>query len=220
MTYLSIWDIMEPNLGQDRPLSRLVRNTVIDLDPRARNQPIRNLEGFNWLRPFRISLGLVAFTPQPINQAQGQLRSRMIQMFGASTFGSQIQSRLLAPTIAGNVEYDAYIVEPGSLVGVTQGEPRRINQHAPPAGSSPVGYVHTHPPSPQILPPTPGWDWLDMAAYPFPVQLMVESGPRRVWGLISPNIAFPLGLLSDAGALNELNPTHPQARYVYLLRNG
>lgn len=220
MTYLSIWEIMEPNLGRRRPMSALVRRTVIDLDPRARNQPISDLEHFDWLRPFRISLGLVTFTPQPINQSQGQLRSRMIRMFGASTLGSQIQQRLLAPTVTQNVEYDAYIENPGNVIGVTSGEPRRINEHPPPAGSSPVGYVHTHPPSPQILPPTPGSDWLDMATYPYPVQLMVESGPRRVWGLISPNIAFPLGLLNAAGALDELNPTHPQARIVYLLRTA
>ena len=64
------------------------------------------------------------------------------------------------------MEHDAYIVEPGNLVGDTRGEPRRINDHLPPAGSSPVGYAHTHPPSPQILPPMPGSDWLDITHIP------------------------------------------------------
>ena len=43
MTYLSIWQIMEPTWGE-RPMSHLVRQTVIDLDPRARNRPIQDLE--------------------------------------------------------------------------------------------------------------------------------------------------------------------------------
>lgn len=73
-----------------------------------------------------------------------------------------------------------------------------------------IGYVHTHPYSPQLLPPTPHYDWLDSDVYP--VQRMVECGPFRVWGLISPNFAFPLGLMSRSGVLDELAPSAPQAR--------
>jgi hypothetical protein len=143
----------------------------------------------------------------------------MLQMFRASSLGLQIQQRLLVPTAELNREHDAYIENPGALVGVTMGDARRIADHPPPAGSRPVGYVHTHPVSPQVLPPTvttPCNDWLDSSVYP--VQMMVETGPRRVWGLISPNLPFPLGLMTVSGSLNELDPASPQARVVYALR--
>jgi hypothetical protein len=161
-------------------------------------------------------------------QSQGQLRSRMIQMFRTSSIGQQIHQQLVVPTLAPvgqdqrGREHDAYIEAPGNLVDVTRGDPRRIAHHPPPARPTTpplpppiIGYVHTHPYSPQLLPPTPHYDWLDSAVYP--VQLMVESGPLRVWGLISPNFAFPLGLMSQSGVLDELDPTAPQARIAYAL---
>jgi hypothetical protein len=222
---LSMWQIMEPSFNQPGQIGVLSRRTVTD--PRRGNRPFEEVRGqplssFDWLTEFRISLGNVAFTPQQMNQSQGQLRSRMLQMFRASSFGLQIQQQLVIPTLAPvgrdhrGREHDAYIDEPGKLIGITRGDPRGIADHPPPVGSRPVGYVHTHPPSPQILPPTPGRDWLDSGTYP--VQLMIETGPRRVWGLISPNFAFPLGLMSEAGVLNELAATSPQAGFVYALR--
>lgn len=227
---LSIWQIMEPSFNQTGRIGDLSRQTVTVRDPhRGGFRPFeqvtgRHLSSFDWLTEFHISLGNVAFTPQLMNQSQSQLRSRMLQMLRSSNLGSQIQQQLVIPTLAPvgrdqrGREHDAYIEEPGNLIGVTRGDPRFIGDHPPPAGSSPVGYVHTHPPSPQILPPTPGRgrDWLESGTYP--VQLMIETGSRRVWGLISPNIAFPLGLMSEAGVLNELAATSPQAGIVYALR--
>jgi hypothetical protein len=227
VTYLTMWQIMEPSFNQPGRMGELTRRTVTGPD----NRPITSLESFGWLSEFRISLGMVAFTPQTITQSQDQLRTRMLQMFRTSSLGSQIMQRLVIPTVTPDPrdrlshEHDAYIEEPGNLVGVTTGDPRRIADHPPPARSTTgppqppiVGYVHTHPPSPQILPPTPGSDWLDSAAYP--VQLMVESAPRRVWGLIHPNLAFPLGLMTASGVLNELNPHSRQARNIYALRSA
>lgn len=36
----------------------------------------QHLSSFNWLTEFHISVGGVAFIPQPMNASQGQLRSR------------------------------------------------------------------------------------------------------------------------------------------------
>jgi hypothetical protein len=231
---LSMWQIMEPSFNQPGRIGELSRLTVTVRDQRRGGfRPFeqvtgRHLSTFDWLTEFHISLGNVAFTPQRMNQSQGQSRSRMIQIFRASSLGSQIQQRLIIPTVAPvgrdtrGREHDAYIFEPGNLDDVTRGDPRFIANHPPPAGSRPIGYVHTHPPSPQIQPPTPGSDWLEsrtLQAHPtIGFQLMVETGPRRVWGLISPNYAFPLGLMNDAGVLNELVPTSPQAGIIYALR--
>ncbi len=221
---LSMWQIMAPSYNQPGQIGELSRRTVTD--PRHGSRPIPDLSRFDWLREFRISVGGVTFTPQPLDQAHGRLRSRMFSMFASSQLGTQIWRRLVVPTLAPSGrdtrgrEHDSYIEAPGNLVDPTRGDPRGI-AHRPPPARSPtdppvVGYVHTHPPSPQFLPPTVGSDWLDSSV--FPVQLMVESTPGRVWGLISPNFAFPMGLLGASGALNPLDPTAPQARIIYALR--
>ncbi len=220
---LSMWQIMQPSYNQAGRIGELSRQTVIDTGTR---RPVPDLSRFDWLTPFRISVGNVMFTPNALGQAHNRLRSSMFSMFSSSRIGTQIWGELVLPTrapVGGDTrgrEHDSYIEAPGNLIDPTRGDPRGI-AHRPPPARSPtdppiVGYVHTHPPSPQFLPPTLHRDWLDSSVYP--VQLMVESTPGRVWGLISPNFAFPMGLLRDSGELDALNATAPQARIIYALQ--
>ena len=126
MTYLTMWQIMQPSFNQPGQIGALSRRTLTVNDPRrggfrpfeeVRGQP---LSSFDWRTEFRISLGNVAFTPQQMNQSQGQLRSRMLQMLRSSSLGSQIQRLLVIPTLAPagrdqrGREHDAYIEEPGT----------------------------------------------------------------------------------------------------------
>ena len=196
---------MEPSLRGD-----LERRMVT----RVRGRPIPDLAQFDWMSEFQIA-GQAVLRPQALNASQQQLRSRMIGMLNTTSLGVQIVQLLVTPTVSTRNEHDAYIRQDGTLIGIHEGRGYGIDHHNPPAGSSPVGYVHTHPASTQIRPPTVGRDWLNSVR--FPVQLMVESRPGRVWGLISPNLACVLGLVGRSGTFYQLNPSAPQAGIIYAM---
>jgi hypothetical protein len=182
----------------------------------VRGRPIENVRDFDWMSEFQIG-GQAVLRPRPINAAQRGFRTRMVGILHDTNLGHDIMHRLVRPTISSRNEHDGYILAVGRLTGVVEGRGYGIAHHDPPEGTSPVGYAHTHPASTQIRPPTIGRDWLDSARYP--IQLMIESLPRRVWGLISPNLACIIGLLETGGAFSELERSAPQAGIIYAMTN-
>ncbi len=204
--YLSMARIMGPSIQV-----RLERMMVT----RVRGRPIEDLDHFDWMSEFQIG-GQAVLRPQALGGNQ-LVRARMVSMLRSARLGVQIIRQLVAPTVRTRNEHDAYIVEGGTLIDVQEGHGYGVDHHDPSAGSRPVGYIHTHPASSQIRPPTIGRDWLGTEP---PVQLMVESGPRRAWGLVPPNFACVLGLLDPTGSFSELDPAAPQAGIIYAMSSG
>jgi hypothetical protein len=153
------------------------------------------MRGFDWMRPFQIG-GQATFTPRAATADEAALRSRMLAVLANGSFCRDLEDRLLAAARSTRAEHAAYIFDDGRLGELfTTGESHGVGDHAPETTVGLTGYVHTHPASTQIRPPTIPDDFLDSQALPVqqPTQLMIEASCGRIWGLIHPRVTFVLG---------------------------
>ena len=213
---VTFWRLMQQSLRTE-----LTRRIVT----RIRGAPIPDLEHFDW-REFQIGGQTCFRAVAPDGRVQG-LRSRMLRELTTTGLSRVLARDLMlttrsreVPAEGGgtrevSVEHAAYIYQSGHLGRVVYGERYRIDHHEPATRVRLIGYCHTHPPSPQIRPPTIRDDFLDSATYP--VQFMIEASPARIWALMSPNFACILGGLGDQGTFFELQPSAPQAGFVWAL---
>ena len=166
---------------------------------------------FNWTGGrFTISPSRINFEPHSLVQTGA--RNSMLRLLSNPSFTAQVNSEILRPTTA-RAECDAFILaggvlhEPmrgqaGGVVSYASGRPIPTN---PPARV--VGYIHSHPRSGGMRPPTPGSDWGPPAQRHL-MQLMIEATCGRCWGMIQPNIAVVLGKLD--GSFNPLDQNGSQ----------
>jgi hypothetical protein len=166
---------------------------------------------FNWTGDrFTIYPSRIRFEPHPLVQT-GE-RDNMLRLLSNSSFTAQVNSRILQPTTA-TAECDAFILAGNVLHEPMRGRPGGVDSYASsrPIPSNPparvVGYIHSHPRSGGMRPPTPGSDWGPPAQRHL-MQLMIEATCGRCWGMIQPNIAVVLGKLD--GSWNPLDRNDSQ----------
>jgi hypothetical protein len=204
----------------------VMRDNVVDPafgptigEPRRQFFNADQMHAFTWDRPFQVG-GQATFIPRAATPAETALRSRMLAVLGNSSFCQDLDTRLLAAARRAQAEHAAYIFDDGRLGQIfTSGESHGVADHAPETTVGLTGYVHSHPASTQIRPPSYPRDFLDSQALPVsqPTQLMIELAPGRVWGLIHPNVTFVLGLLT-AGVFQPVIASAPQASQVWEMR--
>ena len=163
---------------------------------------------FNWTGGrFTIYPSRINFEPHSLVQTGA--RNSMLRLLSNPSFTAQVNSEILRPTTA-SAECDAFILagdvlhEPmrgqdGGVVSYASGRPIPTN---PPARV--VGYIHSHPSSGGMRPPTPGSDWGPPAQRHL-MQLMIEATCGRCWGMIQPNIAVVLGKLGVDDSFKPLD---------------
>jgi len=168
---------------------------------------------FNWTGgSFTIYPSRINFEPHPLVQTGA--RNSMLRLLSNPSFAAQVNSEILGLTtataecdafiLAGDVLYEPMGGEDGRVVSYASGRPIPTN---PPARV--VGYIHSHPRSAGMRPPTPRSDWGPPAQRHL-MQLMIEATCGRCWGMIQPNIAVVLGKLGADDVFKPLDQNGSQ----------
>jgi hypothetical protein len=179
-------------------------------------RPMANWREFDWMSDFQIG-GQACFHPRAIQPQEQALRQRMVRELQDTPLARALNDGIVAAAQGSGFEYATYLHEGGRVERpFTSGQTHGVDAHEPESRAQLTGYVHTHPASTAIRPPTYRRDFLDSHELPVPspIQLMIEMGPRRVWALISPNLTCVIGLLDSSG-FSELDPAEPQAGQIW-----
>lgn len=157
----------------------------------------------------------VRFRPEAMDGPEAQRRDASVALVSSQT----VLSALSGLNLRVGVEQDAVILDDGLLHDPRRGRdsvnsPDRTNPptERAPAGRHFVGYLHTHPFSENMRPPTPSSDWNEVPGVGFPgrdaiLHFMIESN-GRVWGFLRPRRTFLVGAI-DAGNLLTVDPSSP-----------
>ena len=203
------------------PFRRVMRDSVSDpgfpsVVSEPGGHPTENWQTFDWMSDFQIG-GQACFHPRTIQPQEQTLRQRMVRELQDTDLARALNEGIVAAALGSGSEHAAYLHEGGRVERpFTSGQSHGVDAHEPESRDRLTGYVHTHPSSTAIRPPTFGRDFLDSQEVPVasPIQLMIELRPRRVWALISPNLTCVIGLLGSRG-FYELDPTEPQAGQIW-----
>jgi hypothetical protein len=166
-----------------RELMSGLRLSVYDVDTGVPADP----NSFSWQVPFRTRGGQWIMEPRPIDSNLRNVRDRFIDLLSSSRLPNHI-SGMLRRTRLHHAERKAYITADGNIGGIISGESHRVGNLNIPADVSPIAEIHTHPPSPQLAPPS----YQDDFRRNLP-QLVAEYTNGRLWIAAWPNLALLIG---------------------------
>jgi hypothetical protein len=172
---------------------------------------------FDWLSAFTTEK--FALVPESIQLADSAVRAGMCKLLSETPLAAEIFTKISEPSKRDRTERLAWICQDGRLADVKGGSIQEVAVPAPPQRA--VGLLHSHViMSSFISPPSVGRGTNDYDADSlkhYPMQFVVESDSRRIWGQFQGARTSILGRLAPpTGRFEMIDANDPVGRTVYV----
>lgn len=154
-------------------------------------------EDFDWLSTFTTEK--FALVPEPMGADEAAIRAKMCSLLSLSPLASEIFVKISEPSRRDRAERLAWILTDGRLGAVKSGSIQEVIVPAPPDHA--IGLLHSHVIMGSFIsPPSVGSgnnDYDNGSLRDYPMQFVVESDSRRIWGQFLGAHTSILGRLSS-----------------------
>jgi hypothetical protein len=172
-------------------------------------------ENFDWLSTFTTEK--FALIPEPISADDSAIRAKMCNLLSLSPLATEIFAKISDPSRRDRAERLAWILTDGRLGAVKSGSIQEVVIPPPPGHA--IGLLHSHVIMGSFIsPPSVGSgnnDYDNGSLKDYPMQFVVESDSRRVWGQFQGARTSILGRLSLDGHFLMIGTDDPVSNVVY-----